>query len=119
GERDSYAGYAETSIPVFGSDFSGRGLRALDFTAAARFEVFSNGDNVMVPKFGMRWQPIDHSLTLRATWGEGYRQPTLIELSAPPASAALTIFDPVRNEVVPQWPITFLPNPNLHPEDSR
>ena len=119
GDRDSYAGYVETNIPVFGSNYSAPGFQALAFTAAVRFEAFSNGDNVMVPKFGMRWQPFDDSLTLRATWSEGYRQPTLIELSAPPASAALTIFDPIRNEVVPQLPITFLPNPNLEPEDSR
>lgn len=119
GDRDSYAGYAETSIPVFGSNFSAPGFRSLDFSAAARFEAFSNGDNVMVPKFGMRWQPIDDSLTLRATWGEGFRQPTLIELSAPPASAAIDVFDPIRNEVANQLALTFLPNPNLEPEDSR
>ena len=61
GNRDSYAVYSETSIPVLGSNFSAPGFRVLDFTAAARFEGFSNGDNVVVPKFGMRWQPIDDS----------------------------------------------------------
>ena len=42
----------------------------------------------MVPKIGMRWQPFDDSLTLRATWGEGYRLPTLVELNAPPGGCA-------------------------------
>ena len=119
GSRDSYAGFAETSVPVFGADFSASGFHALDFTAAVRFEAFSNDTNVMVPKFGMRWQPFDESLTVRATWGEGFRQPTLVELFAPPIFAGQDIFDPIRKEFVTDVPTTFLANPNLQPEDSR
>ena len=37
----------------------------------------------------------------------------------PPASNAFDVFDPVKKEVVPQLATTFLPNPNLQPEDSR
>ena len=83
GSGEAYAGYAEASVPVFGGDYSVTGFHALDFTAAGRFEGFGNDTNVLVPKFGMRWQPLDDSLTIRATWGEGFRQPTLVELSAP------------------------------------
>ena len=119
GDRDSYAGYAEASIPVFGPDSSVTGFHALDLTAAVRFEAFSNDTNVTVPKFGLRWQPMDDSLTIRATWGEGFRQPTIVELFAPPASGAQDTFDPIRREAISDLPTTFLPNPNLQPEDSR
>ena len=36
------------------------GFHALEFTAAVRYEEFRNNNtNVLVPKFGMRWQPFD------------------------------------------------------------
>jgi iron complex outermembrane receptor protein len=120
GKRENYAGFAETSIPIFGSNFHAPGFHALEFTAAIRFEEFgNNSSNVMVPKFGLRWQPFDDSLTLRATWGEGYRQPTLVELFAPPIVGPQDVFDPVQGAFVSEVPTTFLPNPNLQPEDSR
>ena len=79
--RKVYAFYAEARLPVFGSKFTAPGLHALEFTAAARFEDFRDNDtNVLVPKFGVRWQPFDDSLTVRATWGEGFHEPSLIEL---------------------------------------
>ena len=52
---------------------------------AARFEAFRNNNtNALVPKFGMKWQPLDDSLTIRSTWGEGFLQPTLYQLFGSP-----------------------------------
>ena len=122
GSRDSYAGYAETTIPVFGANFRAPGFYALDFTAAGRFETFSTGGNVTVPKVGMRWQPFDDSLTIRATWGEGFKLPTvgaLVANAGPPGDGVLDVFDPVKQEFISELPVTFLPNHNLQPEDSR
>ncbi|MBA2742920.1 MAG: TonB-dependent receptor [Chthoniobacterales bacterium] len=118
GNRNSYAGYAEMSIPVFGNNFSIPGFHALEFTGAARYESFSNGSNVMVPKVGLRWQPLDDSLTVRATWGEGYRLPSLTQLNPSVFSAPQSLFDPVKKVFV-FVPTVFLPNPDLQPEDSR
>ena len=71
--RKTYAFYAEGYLPVFSSNFYVPGLHSLEFTAAMRFEEFlSNDTNVLVPKFGIRWQPFDGSFTIRATWGEGF-----------------------------------------------
>jgi iron complex outermembrane receptor protein len=116
--RNSYAGYVEMSIPVFGDNFSMPGFHALEFTGAARYESFSNGSNVMVPKLGLRWQPFDDSLTVRATWGEGYRLPSLPQLYTPVFSEAQTFIDPVKKMPV-DVPTVFLPNADLQPEDSR
>src|SRR6266496_3523916 len=81
GGRKSYAFYAETKIPIFSPTNAIPGFHSLEFTAAGRFEEFLNNDtNVLVPKVGMRWQPFDQQLTLRATWGEGFREPSLEEL---------------------------------------
>jgi iron complex outermembrane receptor protein len=122
GSRDSYAGYAETSIPVFGANFRQAGLYALDFTAAGRFETFSTGGNVTVPKLGMRWQPLDESLTIRATWGEGFKLPTigvLVANSGGPLDGVLDLHDPIKGEDLSEVPVTFFPNHDLQPEDSR
>ena len=95
--RKDWALYAEGSLPVFSPTYNVPGAYALEFTAAVRYEVFENNDtNVAVPKFGMRWQPFDETLTVRATWGEGFREPSLIELYASPTSGLVASTDPCR-----------------------
>ncbi len=124
--RKAYAFYAEASVPIFGSAFSAPGFHALEFTAAARFEDFLNNDtNVLVPKFGVRWQPFDDSFTVRATWGEGFHQPSLIELFGTPTQGLTSsvavggLFDPVTHTIFGEVPFIIRSNPTLQPEDSR
>ena len=119
--RKTYAFYAEGYLPVFSPTFSAPGFHALEFTAAMRFEEFlSNDTNVLVPKFGLRWQPFDESLTVRATWGEGFHEPSLVELFGNPTQFLFEgLRDPVMNETLDETPIISRSNPNLQPEDSR
>ncbi len=121
--RKTYAFYGETYLPVFGGVFTAPGFHALDLTTTARFENYRNNDtNVLVPKVGLRWQPFDSSFTLRATWGEGFHEPSLIELFGAPTQGITTFgdnFDPVTKMLVDEVPFTIRSNPNLQPEDSR
>jgi iron complex outermembrane recepter protein len=121
GGRKSYAFYAETRIPIFSPANAIPGFRSLEFTAAGRFEEFLNNDtNVLVPKVGMRWQPFDEQLTLRATWGEGFRQPSLEELFGSPVSTLQVTHDPLKGGLLESETNTLITsNPNLQPEDSR
>src|SRR6266403_6047949 len=140
GSRNSYAIYAETRIPIFSPVTStyargdGKnpqvhnetkamipGFYSLEFTAGARFEEFLNNDtNVLVPKVGMRWQPFDEQLTLRATWGEGFREPSLEELFGSPVSTLEPSHDPKNGGVFePETNTLISSNPGLQPEDSR
>ncbi len=121
GGRKSYSLYAETIVPIFSPNNAIRGFHSLEFTAGARFEEFlNNNTNVLVPKVGMRWQPFDEQLTLRATWGEGYRQPSLEELFAAPISTLEGTRDPMRGGFFePETNTLIQSNPNLQPEDSR
>ncbi|MBA3963922.1 MAG: TonB-dependent receptor [Chthoniobacterales bacterium] len=85
-----------------------------------RFEEFlSNSSNVVVPKFGIRWQPFDDSLTLRATWGEGFHEPSLFELFSSPTQFFSDVHDPVKDTETTEIPTILRSNPNLQPEDSR
>src|SRR5437868_2559763 len=73
-----FAFYAAANIPICSPKNAFTGFHSLEITAAGRYEQFRNNDtDVAVPKFGIRWQPFDEQLTLRATWGQGFRDPTL------------------------------------------
>jgi len=121
GGRKSFAFYAETDIPIFSPELKIPGFYSMEFTAAGRYEDFQNNDtNVLVPKLGLRWQPIDESLTLRATWGEGFRQPSLEELFAAPISTLQGTHDPLNGGAFePETNTLIVSNSNLQPEDSR
>jgi iron complex outermembrane recepter protein len=121
GGRKSYSLYAEARIPIFGENFTFPGVHSLEFDDGIRFEEFLNNDtNVLVPKFGMRWQPLDEQLTIRATWGEGYRQPSLEELFAAPVSTLTVTRDPLQGgHFEPETNTLIASNKNLQPEDSR
>ena len=121
GGRKAYAFYAETRIPIFSPTYKIPGFYSLEFVAGGRFEEFLNNDtNVLVPKVGMRWQPFDEQLTLRATWGEGFREPSLEELFGSPVSTLQVTHDPLKGGLLESETNTLISsNPNLQPEDSR
>jgi len=116
--RKSYAFYAETDFPIFSTANSVSGFHALELVAAGRFESFQNNNtNVVVPKLGMKWQPLDESLTFRSTWGEGFLEPSLYELYG--SSTSVFFSDVDQNGDPRETPLTVNSNPNLQPEDSR
>src|SRR5437016_4691630 len=121
GGRKSYSLYAEARVPFFGENFTFPGLHSLEFTYGVRFEEFLNNDsNVLVPKFGMRWQPFDEQLTIRSTWQEGYREPSLEELFGSPLSTLEPSHDPMKGGAFePETNTLIISNKNLQPEDSR
>jgi iron complex outermembrane receptor protein len=132
GGRKSYAIFVESSIPIFSEKNAIGGFHALDINIAGRYEAFLNNDtNVAVPKIGIRWQPFDDTLTLRFTWGKGFREPSLEELYSAPISDIQPSHDPQNLVPDPNHPgkfiATFEPetttlvqsSPNLQPEDSE
>jgi outer membrane receptor for ferrienterochelin and colicin len=121
GGRKSYAFFVETTIPVFSEKNAIPGFHALDISAAGRYEKFRNNNtDVAVPKVGVRWQPIDDSLTLRFTWGRGFREPSLEELYAAPISDIQPSHDPQNGGAFePETTTLVLSSPNLQPEESE
>jgi iron complex outermembrane recepter protein len=116
--RKEYAFYGETLIPVFSPAMSVAGFHSLEFSAAARFEEWENNDtNALVPKVGVRWQPFDEQFTVRSTWGEGFREPSLFELfGARSFGLVATSFHGNVNE---ETNFELDANPLLAPERSR
>src|SRR5262249_59104095 len=82
--RKSWGIYAETLIPIFSPKWNIPGFHSLEFSAGVRYDEWLNNDtNAAVPKVGLRWQPFDESLTLRSTWGEGFLEPSMVQLYGP------------------------------------
>jgi len=121
GGRKSYAIFVETSIPIFSEKNAISGFHALDINVAGRYEAFLNNDtNVAVPKVGLRWQPFDDTLTLRFTWGKGFREPSLEELYSAPISDIQPSHDPKNGGAFePETTTLIQSSPNLQPEDSE
>src|SRR5215472_15542707 len=138
--RKSWGIYAETLIPVFSPKWNIPGFHSLEFSAGVRYDEWLNNDtNAAVPKVGVRWQPLDESLTLRSTWGEGFLEPSMVQLYGPtrfllgpiggntcapgpngfistPCNANNPTFQSVTQ---PETTIEQQPNKNLHPEHDR
>jgi len=117
GDRDQWAVFAEAIVPV---------LDNLELNFAARYDDYSDFGDAFSPKVAVRYQPID-AVTLRGSWGQGFRAPPLDILSAQPAFSAAGVVHPPTaiffgNEN-PNAGIQItsfsIANPNLQPEDSE
>ncbi|HLW34538.1 MAG TPA: TonB-dependent receptor [Chthoniobacterales bacterium] len=80
GNRDTWSVFWEARVPVTGPTWNFPGAYSLELGYAERFESYSDFGQTERPKFDVRWQPIDQSLTLRAAYIEAFHAPTLFEL---------------------------------------
>ncbi len=80
GERDNWAVFVETRIPLAAPQMGIPGLHRLEVSASGRHEQFDPGGEATVPKVSVRWQPVDEQWTLRATYSRSFVAPTTWEL---------------------------------------
>ena len=80
GSRDVWSIYWEVRVPVTSPVWNCPGLYGLELGYQERYDNYSDFGPTEKPKFFVRWQPIDSSLTLRATYNEAYHAPALAEL---------------------------------------
>lgn len=84
GGRDITSAYTEVLVPVT-YDF--------ELTFAARVDDYSDYGNDFSPKVAFRWQPMDE-LVLRGSYGQGFRAPTLDQITQAPTSGNPSVSDP-------------------------
>ena len=115
--------FTEFEIPLFSEKNSNAFARSLSMNVAARFEKFlTSNRQIFVPKIGFRWMPIDDTLVFRASYGKGFREPSLYELFAPPVNALTPITDTLAgrgNLFEPEQPITISGNRLLSAEKTK
>jgi iron complex outermembrane receptor protein len=83
GGRDVYSAFLEWLFPI---------TSTFEVTFAGRYDRYSDYGSDFSPKIAARWQPLEN-LTLRGSYGQGFRAPTLDILTQQPAFSA----DPVTD----------------------
>ena len=73
--------YGQINIPVVKDAIAG--LHYVEVSAAIRHEDYSDTENPTVPKFTLRWLPINDEIAFHATYGKSFSAPTLFELFGP------------------------------------
>lgn len=116
GNRNVKAAYAEVLFPFF---------KSFEMSLAGRYDQYSDYGNDFAPKVSFRYHPIE-SLTFRASYGQGFRAPSLDILSQKAAFSATATNDPNTclmltgsrscNTQVSTYSIA---NPNLESETSK
>lgn len=82
--------YVEFNVPLLAEV---AGAKLLELSAATRYSDYSNFGGTTNNKFGLRWQ-VSEDFTLRSTWAEGFRAPSIGELYGTFARFDAQIADP-------------------------
>jgi outer membrane receptor protein involved in Fe transport len=114
--RDVWSTYWEVLVPVTSAAWNCPGLYSLELGYQERYEDFSDLGSSERPKVFFRWQPIDSSLTFRATYSEAFHVPTLSDLFHGALSESPAVLDPRSRATEPQVLALLRGNPNLRPE---
>jgi len=119
GSRSVNAAYAELAIPI---------TKSIEASLAARTDRYSDFGAATTPKVGFKWKALPN-LALRGTYAEGFRAPSLTELSQSPVRGFYTgIRDPKTcsdpadvTNVNCNLSVEAISgsNPNLQPEKSK
>ncbi|SEN56107.1 iron complex outermembrane recepter protein [Duganella sp. CF517] len=109
-KRKVNSAFAELSIPV---------LKSLELNLSGRDDKYDDVGNTFNWKSAVRWQPVKQ-LVLRASYGTGFRAPSLVDLWTPQTLGTSEQFtDPVTGETGRQVNSLVGGNPNLKPEESK
>ena len=116
GGRDVTAAFFEVLLPFH---------RTFEVNIAGRYDKYSDYGNDFAPKVSFRWQPLD-ALTFRASYGEGFRAPSLDILTQKASFSATATTDPATCLLLTgslscqtQVSTYSIANPNLESEQSK
>jgi iron complex outermembrane recepter protein len=114
-KRDITSAFVEMFLPL---------LDGVDITLAARYDEYSDFGSTTNPMFNIRWAPFDF-VALRASWGTGFRAPSLAQVGLGPSQESVFFEDTHGCAVNPAYCVTtdyvivFSGNPDLEPEESE
>lgn len=90
GEYDLTEAYVELSIPLLADQPM---VKNLELSLASRFSDYSTFGNTTNSKAGLIYSPTA-GLSLRATWAEGFRAPSILELFEGQRATFIAVNDP-------------------------
>lgn len=115
GSRNLVSAYAELRLPV---------LKSLEIQIAGRTDKYSDYGRSSIPKIGAAWTVLPN-LKLRGSYAEGFRAPSLTEISKSSVSAFTQVLDPKlcidgnQNECAQPIGLLIVANPNVKPETAK
>ncbi len=113
--RNNWSAFIEFSVPL---------AESLELSLAGRYDDYSDFGDTANPKVALRWAPTDQ-LAFRASWGQGFRAPSLAQIGLGPSQDSEFFADDYGCAVNPAYCantdflIVFAGNPNLQPEKSE
>ena len=116
-ERDQWAAFVEFSVPMTDN---------LELQLALRYDDYDDFGSTTNPKIAFRWSPLD-TVTVRASWSEGFRAPSLAQVGLGPSQESQFFTDTFRCPtfdannpacVSTDYTIIFAGNPDLEAEES-
>jgi len=119
--RNNWSAFLEFSVPLH---------ETVELSIAGRYDDYNDFGNTTNPKAAIRWSPVEQ-LSLRASWGEGFRAPSLAQIGLGPSqeseffndtfgcadNVAYCAVDPDNPNT--DYLIIFSGNPELQPEESE
>jgi iron complex outermembrane receptor protein len=112
GDRTVKSAFFEALVPI---------LDNLEMSLAGRYDKYSDYGNDFAPKVSFRFEPMD-GMVLRASWGQGFRAPSLDILTQKTSFSAVSVNDAQTCAVLGSCPVqvdTFIrANPDLSSEQS-
>jgi iron complex outermembrane receptor protein len=117
GSRDISALYAEVSVPF---------VKNVETQLALRTEHYSDFGNATTPKVGIKYLPMP-TLALRGTYAQGFRAPSLTQISESSVQAfnnnvrdplRCPVFDATQRDCSTTFASYIRANPDLKPEKS-
>ena len=116
--RDIGSFYAETNIPIVGSEMKVPGIYNLELDLAGRYDHYEGvSEDAKVPKITLRYQPIP-DLTIRGTFSNSFVAPTLYQLDGPVISGFSTTIT-LNGNVQDQAQVLNGSNPDLIPSTAQ
>ena len=118
GDRDSYAGFFETKVPLVSPAMHVAAVNDLFLKLAARYDHYSDFGATFNPQFGLVWAPVA-GLSLTASYGTSFAPPSFFNLYRPlVAGSTQTLTDPKRNESA-TFTTSTGGNPDLDPQEGE
>lgn len=117
-DREQYAAYLEFLVPL--SD-------QLELTLAGRYDHYSDFGSTTNPQVALQWRPTE-TFTVRASYGEGFRAPSLAQIGLGPSQESKFFEDsyrcPVPDNANPacsptDYTIVYAGRERLQPEESE
>lgn len=113
--RNNWSAFVEFSVPL---------VESVELQLAGRYDKYSDFGDTINPKVALRWAPTDE-LALRASWGQGFRAPSLAQIGLGPSQDSEFFADTYGCADNPAYCantdflIIFAGNPDLQPETSE